>query len=118
MPKLTTIKRIAWTLSVLILLCFVQVTLAEEKNEEKNQIEIKGFHFTPQTLTVKSGAKVTWINRDDDAHVVTSSDKKFEKSPPLDTDQKFTITAGAPGTYNYFCSVHPKMTGKIIVEKP
>jgi len=70
--------------------------LAQEKNEEKNQIEIKGFHFTPQTLTVKSGAKVTWINRDDDAHVVTSSDKKFEKSPPLDTDQKFAITAGAP----------------------
>ncbi len=118
MRKLTTIKRIAWTLSVLSLLCFVPVTLAQEKNEEKNQIEIKGFHFTPQTLTVKSGAKVTWINRDDDAHVVTSSDKKFEKSPPLDTDQKFTITAGAPGTYNYFCSVHPKMTGKIIVEKP
>ncbi len=118
MRKLTTIKRIAWTLSVFSLLCFVQVTLAQEKNEEKNQIEIKGFRFTPQTLTVKSGAKVTWINRDDDAHVVTSSDKKFEKSPPLDTDQKFTITAGAPGTYNYFCSVHPKMTGKIIVEKP
>ena len=118
MPKLTTIKRIAWTLSALSLLCFVQVTLAQEKSEEKNQIEIKGFHFTPQTLTVKSGAKVIWINRDDDAHVVTSSDKKFEKSPPLDTDQKFTITAGAPGTYNYFCSVHPKMTGKIIVEKP
>ena len=114
MHQLTTIKRIAWTLSVLSLLCFVQVTSAQEKN----QIEIKGFRFTPQTLTVKSGAKVTWINRDDDAHVVTSSDKKFEKSPPLDTDQKFTITAGAPGTYNYFCSVHPKMTGKIIVEKP
>ncbi len=75
MPKLTTIKRIAWTLSVLSLLCFVQVTLAQEKSEEKNQIA-------------------------------------------LDTDQKFTITAGAPGTYNYFCSVHPKMTGKIIVEKP
>lgn len=118
MPKLNTIKRIAWTLSVLSLLCFVQVTLADEKNEEKNQIEIKDFHFTPQTLTVKSGAKVTWINHDDEVHVVASADKKFEKSSPLDTDQKFTITAGAPGTYNYFCSVHPKMTGKIIVEKP
>jgi plastocyanin len=118
MPKLTIIKRLACTLSVLSLFCSVQVTLAQEKNEEKNQIEIKGFHFAPQTLTVKSGAKVTWINRDDDAHVVSSSDKKFEKSPPLDTDQKFTITVGAPGTYNYFCSVHPKMTGKIIVEKP
>jgi plastocyanin len=37
---------------------------------------------------------------------------------PLDTDQEFTITAGAPGTYAYFCSMHPKMTGKIVVEKP
>src|SRR6266481_2213930 len=99
MPKLTTIKRIAWTLSVLSLLCFVPVTLAQEKNEEKNQIEIKSFKFTPQTLTVKSGAKVTWINRDDDAHVVSSSDKKFEKSPPLQTDQKFPTTARAPVTY-------------------
>ena len=83
----------------------------------KNQIIIKDFHFTPETLTVKSGEKITWINRDEEPHTVVSVEKQFKKSSALDTDQEFTITAGAPGTYTYFCSVHPKMTGTIIVEK-
>jgi plastocyanin len=84
---------------------------------KKNQIEIKDFHFNPQTITAKSGEKITWINRDEEPHLVVSVEKQFKKSGPLDTDQEFTITAGAPGTYTYFCSIHPKMTGKIIVEK-
>ena len=84
----------------------------------KNQIVIKDFHFSPETLTVKSGEKVTWINRDEEPHTVVSVEKQFKKSSALDTDQEFTITAGAPGTYTYFCSVHPKMTGTIVVEKP
>ena len=83
----------------------------------KNRIEIKDFHFTPATLTVKSGEKIIWINRDEEPHTVVSVEKQFKKSPPLDTAEVFTITAGAPGTYTYFCSVHPKMTGTIIVEK-
>ena len=83
----------------------------------KNQIVIKDFHFTPETLTVKSGEKITWINRDEEPHTVVSVEKQFKKSTALDTDQEFVITAGAPGTYTYFCSVHPKMTGTIIVEK-
>jgi plastocyanin len=82
-----------------------------------NQIVIKDFHFSPQTLTVKSGEKITWINRDEEPHTVVSVEKQFKKSAPLDTDEAFTITAGAPGTYTYFCSVHPKMTGTIVVEK-
>jgi plastocyanin len=82
-----------------------------------NKIEIKDFAFNPQTLTVKSGEKVTWINRDEEPHTVVSVEKQFKKSTALDTDQEFTITAGAPGTYTYFCSVHPKMTGTIVVEK-
>jgi plastocyanin len=49
---------------------------------------------------------------------VVSVGKQFKKSTALDTDQEFTITAGAPGTYTYFCSVHPKMTGTIVVLKP
>jgi plastocyanin len=85
--------------------------------DAKAQIEIKDFHFNPQTLTVKSGEKVTWTNRDEEPHTVVSVEKQFKKSPPLDTDQEFTITAGAPGTYTYFCSVHPKMTGTIVVVK-
>jgi plastocyanin len=84
---------------------------------KQNRIEIKDFAFNPQTLTVKSGDKVTWINRDEEPHTVVSVEKQFKKSTALDTDQEFTITAGAPGTYTYFCSVHPKMTGTIVVEK-
>ena len=87
-------------------------------NANKNQIVIKDFHFTPQTLTVKSGEKITWINRDGEPHTVVSVEKQFKKSRALDTGDEFTITTGAPGTYTYFCSVHPKMTGTIVVEKP
>ena len=83
----------------------------------KKTIEIKDFMFNPMTITVKSGETVTWINRDDEPHTVISVGKKFQKSSALDTGQEFTITAGAPGTYEYFCSVHPKMTGIIVVEK-
>ena len=83
----------------------------------QNKIEIKDFAFNPQTITVKSGEKITWINRDEEPHTIVSVEKQFKKSSALDTDQEFTITTGAPGTYNYFCSVHPKMTGTIVVEK-
>jgi plastocyanin len=84
---------------------------------KSNMIEIKDFAFDPQKITVKSGEKITWINRDGEPHTVVSVGKKFQRSPGLDTDQEFSITAGAPGTYEYFCSVHPKMTGTIVVEK-
>jgi len=84
---------------------------------KENRIEIKDFAFNPQTITVKSGQKITWINHDEEPHTVVSVGKKFQRSSALDTDQEFSITAGAPGTYEYFCSVHPKMTGTIVVEK-
>ena len=83
----------------------------------QNKIEIKDFAFNPQTITVKSGEKITWINRDEEPHTIVSVEKQFKKSSALDTDQEFTITAGAPGTYTYYCSVHPKMTGTIVVQK-
>lgn len=84
---------------------------------KENKIEIKDFAFNPQTITVKSGDKITWVNKDEEPHTVVSVEKQFKKSSALDTDQEFSITAGAPGTYTYFCSVHPKMTGTIIVQK-
>jgi plastocyanin len=84
---------------------------------KQNRVEIKDFAFNPQSITVKSGDKVTWINRDEEPHTVVSVGKKFPKSHGLDTDQEYSIIAGAPGTYEYFCSVHPKMTGTIVVEK-
>ena len=85
--------------------------------DNKHKIEIKDFAFNPPTITVKSGETITWINRDEEPHTVVSVEKQFKKSPALDTDQQYTVTTGAPGTYSYFCSVHPKMTGTIIVEK-
>jgi plastocyanin len=90
---------------------------ASADGAKKNQIVIKDFHFDPQVLTVRSGETITWINRDEEPHTVVSVEKQFKKSGALDTDQEFTITAGAPGTYTYYCSVHPKMTGTIVVEK-
>jgi len=90
---------------------------AGSTGSKQNTIEIKDFAFNPQTITVKSGEKITWTNRDEEPHTVVSVEKQFKKSSALDTDQSFTITAGAPGTYTYFCSVHPKMTGTIVVVK-
>ncbi len=90
---------------------------ADSTSSNQNTIEIKDFAFNPQTITVKSGEKITWTNRDEEPHTVVSVEKQFKKSSALDTDQTFTITAGAPGTYTYFCSVHPKMTGTIVVVK-
>jgi plastocyanin len=90
---------------------------ADSTSSKQNTIEIKDFAFNPQTITVKSGEKITWTNRDEEPHTIVSVEKQFKKSSALDTDQTFTITAGAPGTYTYFCSVHPKMTGTIVVVK-
>jgi plastocyanin len=112
--------RILFTISSLCLssLSFGQAEKgASADNTKTNQIVIKDFHFDPQVLTVKSGEKITWTNRDEEPHTVVSVEKQFKKSGPLDTDQEFTITAGAPGTYTYYCSVHPKMTGTIVVKK-
>lgn len=92
-------------------------TAASGAVHTETKIEIKDFAFNPQTITVKSGEKITWINRDEEPHTVVSVEKQFTKSSALDTDQEFTITVGAPGTYTYFCSVHPKMTGTIVVAK-
>jgi len=79
------------------------------------EVKIDNFSFTPQEITVKAGTTITWTNRDDIPHTVVSNDNAF-KSKALDTDDKFTFTPTKPGTYPYFCSIHPKMTGKIVVE--
>ncbi len=78
-------------------------------------VKIDNFSFTPATLTVKTGTQIIWTNGDDIPHTVVSEDQSF-KSKVLDTDEKFTFTASKPGTYSYFCSIHPKMTGKVVVE--
>jgi len=79
------------------------------------EVKIDNFAFAPQRTTVKAGTTVTWINDDDIPHTVASSTKLF-KSKPLDTEDKFSFTFTTPGSYEYFCSIHPHMTGAIVVE--
>ena len=79
------------------------------------EVKIDNFSFGPAILTVPAGTTVTWTNRDDIPHTVVSTDGAF-KSKVLDTDEKFSFTFGKPGTYPYFCSIHPKMTGKVVVQ--
>jgi plastocyanin len=79
------------------------------------EVKIDNFSFGPATLTVAAGTMVTWTNRDDIPHTVVSDDKIF-KSKVLDTDEKFSYTFSKPGIYPYFCSLHPKMTGKVVVQ--
>ena len=78
------------------------------------QIVVDNFSFAPATTAVPVGTTITWTNRDDVPHNIVSTDQKF-KSPVLDTDEQFSHTFDAPGTYKYFCSIHPKMTGQVVV---
>ena len=86
----------------------------QEKSASTAEVKIDNFSFAPATVTVSVGNTVTWTNRDDIPHTVVSTDKVF-KSKVLDTDEKFSFTFTKPGEYPYFCSIHPKMTGKVIV---
>jgi len=113
-------KKSRWTLC---LAASVIVALAALPTVQKSvaagppsvEVKIDNFSFTPPTLSVKAGTQITWTNADDIPHTVVSDNQSF-KSKMLDTDEKFTFTASKPGTYSYFCSIHPKMTGKVVVE--
>jgi len=78
-------------------------------------VTIDNFSFSPTPVTVPVGTTLTWTNHDDVPHTVVSDDPKF-KSKALDTDEKFSFTFTEPGTYSYFCSIHPKMVAKVIVD--
>ena|SRR5215471_4698919 len=101
-----------------LVLTFLALTPATsfcgERLTPTNSVVIDNFSFTPQTLVVPAGTKVTWINRDDVPHTVVGVDKQF-KSRPLDTDESFSFTFTAPGTNTYFCSIHAHMTGTVVV---
>jgi plastocyanin len=79
------------------------------------EVKVDNFSFGPATVTVAVGTTVTWTNRDDIPHTIVSTDKVF-KSKVLDTDEKFSFTFSKAGTYPYFCSIHPKMTGSVVVQ--
>ena len=83
---------------------------------QADQVIIGDFAFEPSTLTVTAGTVVKWVNKDDDPHTVIGTDPESPiKSRPLDTGDRYSIALTKPGTYRYFCSLHPHMTGTVIV---
>jgi plastocyanin len=88
---------------------------AQQAQAKTVEIKIDNFSFAPGASTVAVGTTVTWINHDDIPHTVVSTDGVF-KSKVMDTDEKFSYTFTKAGTFPYFCSIHPKMTGTIMVQ--
>jgi plastocyanin len=122
---MTKMRKLAFSFAALmvVLLAFGLLTsthlklAASQPGDSGNQyqVNIDNFSFTPTTISVPVGAKVTWTNKDDVPHTVVSTNKAFPHSPALDTDQSFSYAFAKPGTYEYYCSVHPKMVGKVVV---
>jgi plastocyanin len=89
-------------------------TASAQQKPATMEVKIDNFSFGPTTLTVAVGTTVTWVNHDDIPHTVVSTEGVF-KSKVLDTDEKFSFTFTKAGAFPYFCSIHPKMTGRIVV---
>ena len=106
--------RVATALAVVVFAVATALPAASAHVAE-TEVKIDNFAFAPQRVTVKAGTTVTWINDDDIPHTVASSAKLF-KSNALDTKDKFSFTFTTAGAYEYFCSLHPHMTGTIVVE--
>jgi amicyanin len=108
-------RRIAFALPGLLLLAAALSTAPARAADAAATID--NFTFSPPVLTVAIGTKVTWTNRDDIPHTVTDADHPKEiKSPALDTGDSYSRTFTAPGTYHYFCSLHPHMQGTVVVK--
>jgi len=116
-------KRHPWVLSLALIVVLVcaflvaaQLGRAAGDNPGKVDVTIDNFSFTPASVTVTVGTTVTWTNKDDVPHTVVSDDKTTFRSKALDTDEKYSYTFTKAGKYDYFCSVHPRMTGEIVVK--
>lgn len=102
----------------LIAVCLTLLNPAHAHGDAKLQtaeVLVDNFTFGPQSITVPINTTVTWVNRDDIPHVIVSTDGVF-RSKALDTDDKYSFTFTKAGTYPYFCGIHPKMVGKIVVQ--
>jgi len=109
----------AAVLTVAIATAVVSAAWASEDSQTegaKSEVKIDNFSFAPGEITVAKGTTVEWVNRDDIPHTVVSDDKTTFKSKPLDTDDRFSYNFSKEGTYTYFCSIHPKMTAKVVVK--
>jgi plastocyanin len=109
----------SWLAVVCIALGSQQRTFAADVTHSQTgvyKVEIHNFMFSPKTLTIPVGARVTWTNRDEEPHVVTSAGSQFASSKALDTNDSYSASFSKPGTYAYYCSIHPMMVGTIIVQ--
>ena len=109
-----------YLLVIAVLLTLPFAALAQSSPAQPGQaapveVKIDNFSFSPGTVTVRVGSTVRWTNRDDIPHTVVS-DNEILKSKTLDTDEQYSYTFANPGTYDYFCSIHPKMTGRVVVQ--
>lgn len=107
-------------LALLVVVAFMSLGSAAASSPESStgpvaEVKIDNFAFTPGVITVNVGTQVTWINRDDIPHTVDSTEGRF-KSAAMDTDDKFQFRFTEAGEYPFFCRMHPKMTGKVIVQ--
>ena len=103
-------------IAIVVLLAGSPIVTANDQSSAANaDVKIDNFSFGPQTVTVPVGSTVTWTNRDDIPHTSVSTDGLF-KSKVMDTDEKFSYTFAKAGTYPYYCSIHPKMTGQVVVK--
>lgn len=114
MTKIAKHIRVAAILAATVFAAAATLPAASARAPE-TEVKIDNFAFAPQRIVVQAGTTVTWINADDAPHTVASSTKVF-KSGALDTEDKFSFTFATPGTYEYFCSLHPHMTGTVVVE--
>jgi plastocyanin len=120
------IKKASWMIAVAVtvivgftLMAWTQRGMAAppgDKDPGGIEVKIDNFTFAPASVKVAAGTTITWTNKDDVPHTVVSDDKTTFKSKALDTDEQFSYTFNKPGKYSYFCSVHPKMMGEVIVQ--
>lgn len=114
MLKLRSVTIALGTL-MLILVMALRSTPATGQSAQPIEVKVDNFTFSPETLTVPANSTVTWTNKDDVPHVIASTDGLF-RSKGLDTDDHYSFKFTKSGTYSYFCAIHPKMTGKIVVQ--
>ena len=114
MTKIAKHIRVAAILAATVFAAAATLPAASARAPE-TEVKIDNFAFAPQRIVVQAGTTVTWTNADDAPHTVVSTTKLF-KSSALDTTDKFSFTFATPGTYEYFCSLHPHMTGTVVVE--
>ena len=113
--SMLTFQAAALVSGALIMSSIAVMTKASAATPAAAAVEIGNFTFKQPVITVKPGTTVTWANGDDIPHTVVSKDGVF-KSKVLDTGDRFSFTFAKPGQFGYFCSLHPHMTGTIIVK--